>query len=303
MNTLLRPSLALPALIVLALPACSGEVVFSGQTSASSGTGGAPSTSVSVSASDGEGGGVTSSGVTGSSSVTAGAGGSGGGYCGETNDSLAFVLATYDGHIYGCADETGDIELSGQVVKNFGNGDLVLDSCGPAADCSPMISNLTMKANGLSVDIPVNAYVRVQVHMSVNPIACQQRIQITNLPSWEGVPNPVDTASPIWVAAADGDAKTFPDSALQLGLDPQGCFPNPPPTCGPVEDFLLHLRSSLSPGDPGTTVPMGATVFWNFNAQGQFELVQARNLRSFAHGLCEGQVDVAYWITHTTPLD
>lgn len=279
-----------PVLLFLAVPACSGEVVLSNETTASV-------TSTGVGGSDGSGG-EGSGGVGG----TGGIGGAP--VCTETHDELNVELSTWDGKNYGCNLGQSDFELSAAVVDSPGAGLLVLDSCSPAADCTPFLSKLSISAPGVHLDVPKGTFVKV--HIAIIPFmgGCGQRIQITNLPSWDGEVNPVMGGDVLWFLGVDGSVDAFADTPVSATTDALGCFPGEPPGCGLHEDYVWHFRSASDPKDPGVVVPMGATASMTlvYPPQG-YQTVNIRNLRSYSTGICDGSTEVGYWMVHDYGLD
>ena len=133
--------LTVPVLLLLAAPACSGEVLVSNQsTAAATGTGSGPPTG----GVGGFGSSVGSVGVGGSGGFGVGVGGAPN--CKETHDKLSVALSTWQGNTYSCAQGTSDFEFSAAVVDTPAPGLFVLDSCSPGADCIPFISKLSIAA-------------------------------------------------------------------------------------------------------------------------------------------------------------
>lgn len=286
--------LAVPALLFLAAPACSGEVLVSGETGgASSSTTG---TGVSASGTGGSGG-------TGVGGGVGGTGVGGGPACAETHDGLSVTLGTWQGETYHCSVGAGDTEFSAAVVESDGQGLLVLDSCSPASDCIPSLSKLQIKASAIYIDVPKGTYVKV--HVAIDPYmgGCGQRVQIKNLPSWDGVPNPVMLGEQLWFLGVEGGAGAFADTPVMATTEALGCFPNGQPGCGVHDDYLWHFQPAGAPGDPGFVVPMGEVGYWGANLPGGFQPLLVRNLRSFSSGQCDGPIDLAYWMAHEYPLD
>lgn len=300
---MLRNSI-LPLLLLLAVPACSGEVIVPGEASSSAagatsgsgtgGVGGSPSTSATTGGNGGSGG------LEPSTSVGVG----GAPTCGETHDTLSVSLGTWDNHFFSCGAETGVYELSAFVVENSSPGAFVLDSCPPNADCIPFLSKLSINAKGLYTLVPKGTYVTVRISVDATLGGCAQRVQIKNLPSWGGEPNPVQAGEQLWFLGVDGGEGAFDDSPLDVTTEALGCFPGAPANCGnPQEDFALRLRAKGNPGDPGLLLPMGVADSWNPALGGVPETLVARNLRSYTLGGCDAPLDLAYWVTHDYGLD
>jgi len=291
--------LTLPVLLFLAAPACTGEVIIAGETSATaSGSGGSGGFSSSVTTYDGGTGGI-------GTSVSVGVGGAGGGTaCVETHDKLEITLSTWQGKTFACNAGAGDYEFSAAVVDTPAPGFFLLDSCSPAADCTEQLSKLSITAPGIYTDVPKGTYVRVNVSISPFMGGCAQRVQIKNLPSWDGAPNPVQNGKTLWFRGVDGDsAGFFKETSIAATAEALGCFPGEPPGCGEHEDYAWRFQSTEASNDAGVVVPMGATVYWGTTLEGQYQSLIARNLRSYSVGYCDGPVDFAYWIAHQHQLD
>ncbi len=287
--------LAVPALFLLALPACNGVVVDGPSGTTSAGGAGGGST-----------GDVGSSGGSGGIGGTGGStGGSGGApSCKETHDALSVSLSTWQGKTFGCNQDQGDFQFSAQVVDTPGPGLFVLDSCSPAADCIPFISKLSITAPDIYIDLPKGAY--VTVHVAVEYVfqgGCSQRIQIKNLPMWDGVPNPVMGGDNLWFLGVDGGAEAFADTPFVATPEVLGCSPGNSMGCGEHKDYLWHFQAANDPGDPGVSVLMGETGYLGASLPGGFQFVSVHNLRSFSSGICDVPVDFAYWMKHEYPLD
>ena len=220
-----------PVLLFLAVPACGGKVVLSNETTASV-------TSASVGGSGGSGG-EGSGGVGG----TGGIGGAP--VCTETHDELNVELITWEGKSYGCNLGLSNFEFSAAVVDSPGAGLLVLDSCSPAADCTPFLSKLSISAPGVYLDVPQGTFVKV--HIAIIPFmnGCGQRIQITNLPSWDGEVNPVMGGDVLWFLGVDGSVEAFPDTPVSVTTDALGCFPGEPPRLWLSRRLRLALPERL----------------------------------------------------------
>jgi hypothetical protein len=290
--------LTIPVLLVLAAPACGGKVVVDHEsTESTTGTGVGSTGGVGGSGSTG------SAGTTGGTGGTGGIGGSGGGApeCAENHETLNASLFTWDGKSFGCDFGAGDYELSAQIVDNDNQGHFALDSCSPAADCIPFISKLVIDTPWVSIVAPKGTYVKV--HIAVEPFmgGCSQRIQIKNLPVWDGDPNPIMPGERLWFLGVDGGATAFDDSPVMATALPLGCFPGAPPGCGEVEAYSWHFQAAGKPDDPGVIVPMAQAFYWDANLTSGFDSLVARNIRSFSTGACDGPVDLAYWVAYTFP--
>lgn len=287
--------LAIPVLLVLATPACGGKVVVDGDPGATT------STSVGGSGGNGGNGGSGGNGGIGGNGGTGGTGGAPA--CKETHDALSVTLNTWDGKTYDCALGPSDYEFSARVELQDGKGFFGLDSCSPAADCTTLSSKLGISAPGLATDVPEGTYVRVHIAIDLFKGGCAQRIQIKNLPAWDGVPNPIMPGEHLWFLGVEGGVGAFADTPFMATPEPLGCFPDDSPSCGGHDDFLLHFQVANNPSDPGAAVMMGGMAYLGANLPGGSQYVSAHNLRSFSSGLCDGPVNLAYWMKHEYPLD
>ncbi|MFO0761108.1 MAG: hypothetical protein U0359_31810 [Byssovorax sp.] len=260
----------------------------------SGGTGGSTATSTSTTG----GSTVTTTGTGMSTGGSGGGGGSGGApMCGETQDKLDFVLSTWDGKTVGCQSWDDDLVELNATVADAGPDFLTLDSCAPNADCLPELSKLTVKAKDLTLThIPMGAFVRVEAQGFHFQGGCGHKILITNLPVWGGLPNPQVPLERLWLLAADGNLGYFEDAPLMVDTVPLGCYPNDPPGCGEHDDDLLRFRTTSKPDDPGTTVAMGQSKIWSMISGQISHPVLGRNLRSFTSGICDGPVELAFWV-------
>jgi hypothetical protein len=280
----------IPVLLVLALPACGGKVVVeagAGGSGSTTGVGGASS--------------VASTSTGSGPSTTSGSGGAPS--CTETHDTFSFDLATWDGKAFGCIQGPSDYEFSALVDFEDGKGFLGLDSCSPAADCTAQDSKLSITAPGIYTDIPMGTFVRVHVAVKLFQGGCSQFIQIKNLPSWDGMPNPIVAGEQLWFLGVDGGPGAFADTPLTATPVPLGCFPDAPMGCGGKDDYTLRFQPANAPDSPYVDVPMGKADSLNAALAGGFEYVSLHNLRSFSSGICDGPIDFAYWISHLTPTE
>lgn len=275
-------------LLFIAVTACSGEVVIPGESSA--GTGGTGGSG---------GGGVGASTMVSSSSSS----GTGGGIaCGETHDAVQILLSRHDGHMYGCGAEAGDVEFDAEVAQPPDQNILVLDECSPASDCVGFFDKLSIQAPGFFTSLLPGTFVHVRFSAQPFMGGCSQRVQIDNLPKWDGAANPVEPTPLLWVLASDGIQGSAPGAPVVVDTVPLGCFPNDPPGCGDHEDYAFRFSPVGAP-EGSITVGMGDTQGWTLQLSGGFQTLEVRNLRSFSVGICDGPVDFAYWMTRVKPID
>jgi hypothetical protein len=146
----------------------------------------------------------------------------------------------------------------------------------------------------------------VQVRIAFSPklMGCGQQIQITNLPTWDGVPNPNMSGEQLWFLGVENTMPPFADTPVMATLDKLlDCVPSVPECGEPQEDDRWHFQIAGNPGDPGLFVRMGETAHWGASFAGGFQPLVARNLRSFSAVQCDPPTHLAYWIAHEYPLD
>jgi hypothetical protein len=284
---------ALSLLLLLAAPACSREILAPQEATASS-------TGASTASSTGAG--------AGGAGGTGGGGGMGGGggapSCVETYDSMSVALVTWDGKTFGCGADAGDYELSARLVNKPVDGLFVLDSCSPSAVCKPQLSTLSITVTDSSYYAEINDGAYVKVHFAIEPLetgGCRQRIQIKNLPTWDGVTNPVDPGERLWFFGADGGLDTFPDTPVVVTKEALDCVPpGQAPACG-AQDYDLRFRPAGDASSPGVLVPMGKQGYLVPGSE-TYGGLEIRNLRS-STSACEPIVNLAYRIKYHFPGD
>jgi hypothetical protein len=263
------------ALLAAFAAACGSEVTIYHQPAG--GNGGAGGTTPTSS--------TTNPTTTETSPTSSGTGG--GPSCVRTHDWFEMQLDDYEGLTWGCeggAVEEGTNTLAGQVVESFDAG-LVLDSCPPNADCMPMLSKLGFSAPGLFNPVPQGAFVAVTVRVEM-PWGCSHELLIVNLPTWAGMPNPVDSTAKAYLLAADGAPEAPPGSPITVKAEPAGCSSGEE-----GDDYRLHFSTSQPNED--LILLMGQSEVWEVDA-GLF--MQGRNLRSFETGYADDTFDWGYYL-------
>ncbi len=277
------------ACVALGSAGCGGNVSLSNGDGGSGGeTGGA-----------GGGNGGSQGGAGGSVGGTAGTGGIGGGPACDTAPAGSFTMSiqTPQGQVWSCdawdTTQQGDLTFDAAVVKSSLNV-VSLDACSPAADCVPLIYEVTFGADGLGVDIPVGALVHVEASVNV-PWGCAQRLLITNLPSWDGMPNPVQTNHQLWVAATDGMADMFADAPFVVDRLKLDCPGYPAGGCGgEVEpgQYMFRFTPTNNAG-PAVIIETGEVKSLSLV---DTPVTAAKNLRSFEPGICDDYWNWGYWV-------
>jgi hypothetical protein len=272
---------------LLLLAAACGGVVNQSQEGSAAGVGGSgatgpgSTTSGTGAVSVGEGGSTTSSVATGPGGAPA---------CYESGDAFTMDLSLPNGPSYNCnGGATGSVEFEAAVVSGDSNG-WTLDLCSPAADCLPEYAKLGVAAADLYVYLPVGGYVRVRADVE-QPWGCTQMLQIDNISSWDGSPNPVAKGDFLWLAAADGTPTAFEGAPFTVTQIAQGCYPNEPPGCGPHEDYTLLFADAKNSGK-SAVVAMGQLGYLETSS----EYWSIRNLRSFETGNCDDYWNWGYWL-------
>jgi hypothetical protein len=205
------------------------------------------------------------------------------------------ALQTATEGMWGCPffvdSQTGLLELSGRVVSSEPEK-LTIDSCSPLADCAPLINTLDFKAPGLSLTIPVDSYVSMQVRVDI-PMGCSHELMIQNLPEWDGLPNPVFAGRHLWLAAADGVIATLPDAPFAVTALPLGCSPEPQ-----RDAYSLLFTSPSSKAE--VSLKMGESSDWYWQPT---SMMTVRNLRSFETGQVDDYWNWGFWLTGELAID
>jgi hypothetical protein len=279
-----RASLA-GLVLSIALAGCGSSVVQA----ESSGSGSGTSTG-----SGGHGGG--GGGTGGSTTVTTTSSGPGGGgeapACAHTDDKLTFDLSPFDAQHFDCADPNTDVgqhRIDGAVTQ-VGGGTITIDSCPANENCAPLLSTLSFTAPGLAINVPVGAFVSLEYSVAVAMGSCSQAFVLQNLPTFNGLPNPVGQSSMLWLAGADGTLQTLPDSPFTVQTKPTCSEPS-----GVRNEGLVF---GVPPG------PMGGSIEVRMGMpfEGMVEGVQSwiiADLRSFKSDVTTTDDDYAYFVSQS----
>jgi hypothetical protein len=270
--------------LLLALAACGDEVVVRADTCSTVATGGA-----------------------GGAPATGGAapGGAGGGDpgCVETHDYVRAALTMWNGDVYAPGVEPVDVELSARYLGAVSDDVVLLDTCSPAANCTPLVSALTIVVPNLFIEAHQGAFVRVHLAIEPTAVGWRTRLQIKGLPVWDGVPDPTGGDETLWFLAVDGGTEAFADSPVVVTTEPLGCATEEIPGCSTHEDYALRFRLASDPGDPGVLVPMGKGGTLVDGPPGSYGNLRMTNLRSYASGLCDAPPELAYTVKRHFPGD
>lgn len=212
--------------------------------------------------------------------------------CVEAHGFFDMRLQTPSGAIWSCDEKTteqGDLVFTAQVLAMDGNA-FTLDACSPAADCMPIQYDLTLASPGLHADIPVGSFVEVSVHLA-RPWGCEHAIQIRNVASWDGYPNPVHEDDRIWLVAADGSIHTFADTPFTVERKQLGC-PGEPNGCGPVPVDTYSLLFGL--GAETFELHQGEVTTVTLPSTPTLQYLDLHNLRSFQPAPCDNDWNWGY---------
>jgi len=264
-----------------------------GSTAAVSATNGATiGATTAVSATNGATVGATISvSATNSATTTAGTGLPS--VCVEPTDTVTVSIARFNGMNAGCAtaqtmgNGVFTTSFNAKIVSGINGGHIVLDECPPNANCGQELSKLDISASGISVGVlPLGAYVEVRLVVHNDAIlGCRATLQLKNLPSWAGAPNPWNQASVVVLAASNAD-EALPDGGYEISRVRLGCYPEQPTSCGPKDDdvYRVVVGPKITYVDMGMWAPVSASpLTWGFS-----------NLQSFTTGLCDDPPHAAY---------
>lgn len=265
--------------LLLASAACSRSSLRIPSGGASTGVGGAPSTTTSSSSTD-----VSTSASSGTGLPVCGV---------ETHDTVQIGLQVFQGPLVGCSaggppgGGTMTHSVTG-VVISASNGTFTIDSCPPNSDCAGQFSTLTLGLSGFIPSLPVGAFVEVRVLEVANAFSCSDTLMVRNLPTWDGVANPVSSGDVMWLAASNS-VNAFADAPYQIEAVPLGCFPDPGGGCGagPMDDYFFRVTVGDSSFDVGMGISaeVGSPPQWVFH-----------NLQSHQTGLCDDPGSFDYWM-------
>jgi hypothetical protein len=210
--------------------------------------------------------------------------------CGfEPMETLAVAIDRYNGMHAGCAvpttpNGTTTTSFNAAIVSSDSAGHVVLDECSPAADCTQLSSKLSIAAKNIgSAQFPIGAFVEVRLTVHNDELqGCRATLQVKNLPSWAGAPNPVMQGNDVIFAGSNAD-EAFADGGYTAIRIPLGCYPNQM-GCSPKDDDVYRVTV----GAKSTDVPMGTSAevgapTWVFT-----------NLQSFTTGYCDDPPHAAY---------
>ncbi len=290
----------------LSLAACSGDV-FVDPVSTSQGAGGSSADGApGVGGSTADGvpfggstgdvvpgvGGSTSDGVPwttgangGSSGDVSPAGGTGGGGSGIcTHGAASFDVMGVDaqGQAFGCTAPSPSgapqkVSITG-AIQSLGATEWVIDSCSPAADCTPQLSKFAFSAPVPGPTIADGTFVRLDVEIENQGASCTRRMLLQSVDSWGGLDNPGLTGV-VWIAGGDGDYQTIAGSPFQIEAIGLACGVPPGPDLPKTYD--LRFYPTGNPGASGSQVGQGETKGWEVEGNTEGELLEVTNLRAY----------------------
>jgi hypothetical protein len=261
------------AFVLLACASCGGSVDSDG-------------------ANEGAAGGQGGSGgaVTGSGGAVTGSGGSSACSRKESHFS-AQIVAGIGEQPPGCNTNewaTHTFAATGIVVASDSNK-MQIDQCSPAADCVPLLTDVSWSAPQLDLTVPVGAIVQVDYTVSPTWYACSQSLSIVNLASWDGFANPISSEPTTYLVAADGHYGTPTDSPVTITAVALGCQKAEIGGCGtatfPPDDYTL----SFTTPEGSTLIAMGSIAAIGLD-------LVACNLRSYVTGYCDDYWNWGFWV-------
>jgi hypothetical protein len=179
--------------------------------------------------------------------------------------------------------------LSQVIIGAFAFTPSVCGDSGTASGCGPTNTLISVETP-TPFALPVGAFVEAEYWIAQAPFACTQLLRISNLPEWNGQPNPVSDVAKTYVIASDGIANPSADIASTgITVTPSrlGCVTDAGPGCitmpAAVDSYAFQFSAA---GSPSLVVGMGQSRSWRVNGQ---EMV-VRNLRSYESGFCDD-----YW--------
>ena len=204
----------------------------------------------------------------------------------------------YDGEKLGCAIALVNASpppIRGVVAASDGMS-LTVNECPPDdPECAPETTTVTwMAADLVAPTVPTGNFVAIEFDVAVTQGGCVQRLQITDLPTWDGLDNPGGLDDTLWLAAADGTTATFSDSPFFIDPIAHG-------DCGPegIDAFALDFELT---SDPGTMIQVyqGQVAMWPVDLPNTSTAWEVRNLRSYETGNPNATTNWAYWLTPVT---
>jgi len=211
--------------------------------------------------------------------------------CGfEPADTVTVALDRFNGTKAGCAggpmaNGTTMTSFDAAIVADDGAGHIELDECSPAADCVQQLTKLAISAKGIgAAQLTPGSFVEVRLAVGNDILdGCHETLQLKNLPTWDGAPNPVLMFNGVVLAASSADG-VFGDAGYTAVRVPLGCYPNQPMGCSLKDDDVYRVTvGSTSIDVPmGTGAEIGAPT-WVFS-----------NLQSFTTGYCDDPPHAAY---------
>ena len=227
--------------------------------------------------------------------------------CALTFEHATLAVVQRDGTREDCASATWDggtdvvEEASGQVTAVAANS-FTLDTCPPNADCALSAMTFVADAPGIALAsaIPSGAYVHVRWKLT-RFWACQASLEVTSLPSWGGLANPVASLPALLLAVADGAAH-LPGAPFTVDREKLACADEDAGAgCGgPEPGAYQFLFLATAAQAPVLRVPMGEVRAWSALESGHGSW-DVKNLRSFQSTACDDYWNFAWWLAWRPP--
>lgn len=220
--------------------------------------------------------GLAADGAAAGAGGAAGAGAGGGGAAGGGGPPACSLP---DSRIAISIDAVGDggalreWDASGAITARDASS-FVLDTCAPSAGCTPTPTTVRVEAPGIDLGLEAGAFVEVRYRAAAyNGGQIAASVSVTNLPIWDGRPNPVSSVAGLRFVASEGGL-AHPGLPFELSSTARACAP---PPAGQGVAYAVLVR----PGDAGpwTTLEQGASttlvasdVSWQITVVRAFQL-------------------------------
>jgi hypothetical protein len=177
---------------------------------------------------------------------------------------------------------------------------LTLDLCKPGGGCAPTRDEVTVVAEGFSFAShpALQAGQFVSLRTQIDPFwGCHIQLELTNLPAWNGHPNPIRGDAALLAVAAVGEYQSLPAAPVAVDRQEIGCK-TAGSDCGePAQVFALSFRDPRPAGAPPTLVHQGDHGTFGFEGR-TYALYDAR---SFNSGGCDQYWDYDWTLREVAP--
>jgi hypothetical protein len=149
-----------------------------------------------------------SGGSGGSTSSTSSGGGEGGGATCNPSSSIDLLVTISPPAGMPTATCTGVETVTFDGMVRTKDGDIFVDTCGPAADCLPSEIKISVLGSAFTSDdakvIPDGTFVHGVWTVASSAVkACADAVLLRNLPTWQGVINPTASHTSLWLFATN----------------------------------------------------------------------------------------------------